>query len=193
MKERVFAEIKMVGAKKFEQIKASKEPIKEHFPQVQQQFLVTGYERGFYIAYQLSEDKKEIKDFTFCQVKPDRVYIADLFKELKAFWQLVQTQAPPELSERDVYEFFDPDVFKKAEKFKSLKSKIDKASEELEKLEKELKAMASAHSKVRIGDLEISKVVRQGAVKYKDIPQLAGVDLDKFRGPATTYQTIKMK
>jgi putative phage-type endonuclease len=95
-KERVFAEIKMVGKKKMEWLKANKVPLPEHFPQVQQQFLVTKYERGFYIAYCLNDDKTEIVDYIAFPVQPDRGFIPELFKELTAFWKLVETQTPPE-------------------------------------------------------------------------------------------------
>lgn len=190
--QRTFAEIKMVGAKKMAEIKELKAPIAEHVPQIQQQFLVSGYERGFYIAYSLTEDKSAIKDFCHVPVVPDRPYMDRLFTELKSFWDLVLTQEPPELEERDVYEFKDRNVSNLAKQYKMLKAEIDELTEKFDKVESEIKSISSAHAKVKIGDLSINRVIRQGNVQYKNIPELASVDLDKYRGKASIYQTIKV-
>jgi putative phage-type endonuclease len=191
--ERVFAEIKMVGKKKMEWLKTHRTPLPEHFPQIQQQFLVTKYERGFYIAYCLGDEKNEIVDYAAFPVQPDREYIPKLFSELTAFWKLVETQTPPELELRDEYEFKAPEVIKLANDYKIMKEAAASHQAKLEELESQLKAIASQHSRVRFGDVVVVTGTRKGAVEYDKIPELKSVNLEQFRKPPIKTQSIQIK
>lgn len=191
--ERVFAEIKMMGKKNLEQVRQTKKPLDEHFPQVQQQHLVSRYERGFYIAYTLTEDKKAIEDYEAIPIFSDKTYIDSLFQELKSFWELVETQTPPELEKRDEYEFKDKAVLAKAKSFLAKKIALQKAQEDYDMVEAELKGIAAKHPLVRIGDVFISTIVRKGNVDYKKVPQLKGVDLEPFRGKPSSYKKIDVR
>lgn len=191
---RAFAEIKMMGKKKIETIRQTKKPLDEHWPQVQQQFLVTKFERGFYIAYALDDQKKQIVDYECIQVAPDKTYIETLFKELTAFWRLIETQTPPELEARDEYVFKDKKITAMADEYIKRKKILDDAQKDFDEIEDTIKKVASnKHPTTRIGALSISTVVRKGNVNYAKIPQLNGVDLEKFRGNPTTYKQIRVK
>ena len=76
-KNNIFAEFKYMGKENFEWVKKNKKPLDKHHPQVQQQFLVTGCKSGYYVAYTLTDDKKDIDEIITIDVKPDLDYIKD--------------------------------------------------------------------------------------------------------------------
>jgi putative phage-type endonuclease len=87
-------EIKCPGKKDHATAVEGKIPAK-YRPQLMQQFLVTGAESADYYSFDGS-------DGVLISVKPDREYIEQLKKELIAFWGLVQSQTPPEISPKDL-------------------------------------------------------------------------------------------
>lgn len=92
----IFAEIKYMGKKNFDLVKATNEPLEHHMPQVQGQFMVTGFEKGLYIPYTLNKEKTDIEDFLYVEVSVNKNYIErHLFPELKRFWDCVVNRIPP--------------------------------------------------------------------------------------------------
>ncbi len=172
--ERVFAEIKFVGEKKWQEIRREIEPTDEHYPQIQQQFIVTGYDRGFYIAYTLDEKRKDIARFQSVEVKPNFTYMEYLEQELDAFWRLVETQTPPELEDRDRYTFTDRAMIALAQRYKFLKSR-PKWTIETRHLESRLEKIASPFAEVTIGPIRISKdIVRGEKPRYQSKIEIIG-------------------
>lgn len=66
--------------------------------QLTQQFIVTGANEGHFVSY----NEKHQKPFALIIVKPDIERCEALFKELEAFWHLVKTDTPPELTKKDI-------------------------------------------------------------------------------------------
>jgi putative phage-type endonuclease len=95
-KEKLFVEIKYMGQKNYDLVRETRLPLAHHHPQIQHQFMVTGFIHAFYIPYTLTEDKKEMKDIFALPVSPELEYIGKLFFEEKNFWQLIQDKKPPE-------------------------------------------------------------------------------------------------
>lgn len=99
----VFAEIKYMGQKNFDLVKSGV-VLKHHWPQIQHQFLVSGFKRGFYVVYTLTEDKKNISNYFCLSVEPDPVYITSLlYPALRTFWTMVENNeepAKPEIKKR---------------------------------------------------------------------------------------------
>jgi putative phage-type endonuclease len=93
--EKIFVEIKYMGQKNYDLVKSSGLPLDHHHPQLQHQFLVTGYSKAFYIPYTLDSDKKEMQDIFALPIFPDHAYIEKLFAEERDFWQLIQDKKPP--------------------------------------------------------------------------------------------------
>lgn len=191
---RLFLEIKMIGKERIEWVRKNKSVLPDHADQVAHQFLVSGYERGFYCCYTVDGKYEKITDYECIQLhRPSPAQLSVLFESVKSFWQGVLSQNPPPLTEKDEYEFKDKDVLAKAKSFLVKKTALQKAQEDFEGAEAELKAIASAHPLVRIGDVVISTIVRKGNVDYKSIPQLAGLDLEKFRGRPSSYKKIDVR
>lgn len=88
-------EIKCPGKADHATAVAGKVPNK-YFPQIQQQFLVSGAQRGFYVSW---DGKSEI--LTTLVVYPDHDYMEKLLKALQQFWARVEMKIPPEVQDVD--------------------------------------------------------------------------------------------
>ncbi len=110
----------------------------------------------------------------------------------RKFWTLVETQEPPEATDRDAHVISDADTVALAADYRARKQEIAQLERELFDIEDKLKSAASVHALVQIGDMTISKVVRKGAVDYAKVEALKGVNLDLYRKPASQFQTIKL-
>lgn len=190
---RVFVEIKLVGRQKLDWIKDNKKPLPEHADQVFQQFLVSKYERGYYCAYTVDANYTDMTDCFITRCQPDHIYMGKLFQRLQHFWDLVETQTPPDLDPRDEYAFTDPKSNELANEYLRLKSEITEREQRLEHVENLLKGLASQHARVRIGDLVVQNCLQKGTIDYKRIPELKNIDLEKYRGNPISFQRIDVK
>lgn len=90
--QRLLAEIKYLGVKNFELIQLTQSPLKHHFPQVQQQLLVTGFKDAVYVPYTLTKNQKAIDKIQFVNILRDDRYInEELLPALTTFWDEVTT------------------------------------------------------------------------------------------------------
>lgn len=193
--KKVFAEIKYVGKDRFEWVKENQQVLEDHFDQVQEQFLVTGYEEAYYGVYTLTADRKQIDQKVYIKVTPDKAYIEEtLAPALFEFWDCVKNQDPPPLTDRDVVEIQEPEAQDLAGRYAVLKSQLSDIEGELKEVEGKLKKTFkdSKFGKATIGKLTISSVTRKGTVDYKKVPELKGVDLDQYRKKASVSIQIRM-
>jgi putative phage-type endonuclease len=70
---------------------------KHYWGQVQAQMLITGAKRWYYGSLY-----EETGPLAIVEIVPDVEYQTRLLAEMLKFWQLVQTQTPPELCEEDI-------------------------------------------------------------------------------------------
>ena len=69
-------------------------------------------------------------------------------------------------------------------------------TQEIKALEKRQKQLRDAlismsdHANSIGGGLQVQQCVRKGAVAYSEIPQLQGIDLDKYRGDLVQYWKV---
>ena len=111
------------------------------------------------------------------------------FEEEKKFYQNLLAFVPPEPQEADWMEFFGPEKENLANKYLLLKKAVADATEEMEKLKKDLLLSTENVSRAKIGDLKIQKVVRKGSVDYSKIEALKALDLDLYRkDPIVTWR-----
>lgn len=73
------------------------------------------------------------------------------------------------------------------------KLRLEAQEKQLKAVEEELKAYAKRSGKTALKGFgaTVTQVTRQGNVEYRKIPELQGVDLEKYRGKSTTYWMIK--
>lgn len=189
---RYICEVKFTGKANYDLVAAGKVPV-EHWPQVQHGLMVTNAEKNFYVVGIAKEHKKE-KDILikYLEVEPDLPYQRILYEKELAFWNLVQGVGEAELSEGDVVEIQEADQVRAAEKWLDLKSKILALEKDLDEVDAELKAYAAkaGHTRYKCLNLLINKVTAKGSVNYKKIPELKGVDLERYRGNDKVYFKI---
>lgn len=192
--KKLTVEIKYVGKEKFEKTLLTNKPIEDHWVQMQHQFLVTGASRGYYLFYTLKSDRSAIDQIESIEVLADFDYISrELFPALEKFWLSVKSGEPPELSNKDSKELYDPDLMVLSRKYQEKlleKKALDKELEEMEKQFKEAAAKEEA-GKIFIGELTVTRSVRKGSVDYSSIPELSQVDLNKYRKPSTCYFSLR--
>jgi putative phage-type endonuclease len=96
LEKRCFLEIKCPGKAAHTEALKGRVPEK-YFPQLQQQFLVTGFPEAFYASWDGLSD-----DVVIVPVKPDPAYLAELERTLVEFWQLVETKTAPRVDATDL-------------------------------------------------------------------------------------------
>jgi len=153
----------------------------KYVPQLTHIMMVTGLDWIYYMSYVSDED------YTIFKVQLDNDYADRLLQAESAFWQRVQDRNPPEPCNRDSEEI-DSEVWKYACKRytewnnieKELQSELDTVKLEKERCKNELIALADNRS-VHGAGIKLSKCTRRGSVNYAEIPELQGVELDKYR------------
>jgi putative phage-type endonuclease len=114
-----------------------------------------------------------------------------LFEEAKKFWELVQSDTPPELTDRDFKRLRRREDVEFFEQFKKQKLLVEEQQEILEKLKEQL-VLKYGSIRIRCGGVQMMPICRKGAVEYAKIPQLKGLDLEKFRKKPTVYVDIRL-
>ena len=169
-------EIKTVNAQDWAAIEAGKIPEKHH-PQIQMQLEVSNSSVAFYCAFYQGE-------MLVLSVARDEPYIKNMMKAIREFRRcLIELDPPPSL-DRDVPEIRDPIAVSASVEFAQLLIEQGQIEERLEKLRQCLIAFVP-YDKAKVGPLTVVQIERQGAVDYKAIPQLEGVDLDQYRKKKT--------
>jgi putative phage-type endonuclease len=159
----------------------------KYFPQLMHQIFVTGAKQAYYYSY-------DGESGCLVKVEPDHDYIKELVKKMMHFWVCIRDDKEPELTERDYKLIRDKSLFEKLQSWKE-------ASENVKILQNNvdaLKAEILSHEKVkgirsRCGGFKISVTSRKGTIDYKKVPELMGVDLERYRGKPSTFQTISFK
>lgn len=190
---RIAVEIKYVGKRKFEEVTKLK-PIEHHYPQLQHQMLVTGYQKMHYMSYILNEDKSKIQDFHILTILRDDEYInKQLFPRLKEFWEYVKTQTQPPLSKRDEIEIDDDLSVMMVKRLVTLQKQQKDIDLEVDKIKASLKSLTDRHPRILCDDMVIYVQHRKGSVDYDSIPQLKGVDFDSYRKPPVEFVSFRSR
>lgn len=101
---------------------------------------------------------------------------------LKAAWDDFMANEPaPAFKVRD-------DLAELGKAYELLKARSDMINIDLKEIEQELKDACEVDSQA--GPVKIQVITRIGAIDYKKVPELKGIDLDDYRKPSTTYKKI---
>jgi len=165
-------EIKYPSREKHEEAKNGKVPLC-YFGQCQAQLFVTGAKRVDYVSYDGSK-------IAVVQVFPDLKYIERMLGVAQLFWDCVETDTPPPLTDKDFDELKDPGSLKLFREIKAAKLAVDQAAEAYEMLRKKVIESIKL-PRVRCAGVQMIRLTRKGAVDYSKIPELKSIDLDKFR------------
>lgn len=148
--------------------------------QLQAQLLVSGLSTAFYVSFH-TDDKNEI---AVVVVKEDKIRQQQILNRAKEFWNCIQTNTPPDLIP------IQPEILKEIKELEDVKTKIKELEEIKNNLEKHIQNEMKG-DKILSGEYIVSWSERIGSINYKAIPELIGIDLEKFRNKQSRVFSIK--
>lgn len=154
----------------------------KYFPQVQHQLAVTGLDMAYYFSY---DGDRGVN----LEIHRDDEYIKKLIEKEFIFWNQLQNLEAPPLTEKD-YTHHTDDVWAAAVGEYLLDNQVLKKAEEKLKRSKEQLISMSAGKNSTGGGVQVTHVVRKGSIDYSAVPELFGLDLEKWRKPPTEYVRI---
>lgn len=178
--EDIILEIKS-GMKAFELLENDIIP-DYYIDQIQHNLWVTGAKSCYYMAYW--KDEWIIK-----LVDRDEAYIQQLVAKESEFYELLSN------ADRDALgiEERNDDAFEEASaKYKEALALQKRATTLVDEAKKDLIALVDNRGAYGFG-VKVTKCSRKGEVDYKLIPELIGVDLDKFRKEKSFYWKFDAK
>lgn len=170
--EKTLVEIKCPGETDHGMALSGKIPEK-YVPQLQHQLEVCELEKGYYFSY-------DGKAGVMIEFYRDDKYIKKLITVEKEFYICMQDLTPPELTDRDYVEIENPQWFELATRWKQVSSQLEILEREQKKLRENLISLSGNQSS-KGGGVKVARFLRKGLVDYGKIPQLVGIDLEKYR------------
>jgi putative phage-type endonuclease len=181
IEHRNIVEIKCPGRQDHESAMDGVIPEK-YWPQLQHQMEVCHLDEAFYFSYR--EDSCKI-----LKAERDSGYIQELISKEKDFYKCLQDFEAPHLSDGD-YVVRNDDIWRQAaRKWAEVNILLEGLKDEEDKLRKELIRMAGK-SHVRGAGIKVSRHIRIGAVNYGSIPELQGIDLERYRKQSSEIYRI---
>lgn len=182
LKKDKIVEIKNAGKEDHETARQGKIP-SHYYPQLQHQLDCCDLEHMDYFSFNQGKG--------ICvKVYRDEKYIKDLHEKLEKFWECLYNFKTPDLTEDDYIER-DSSWNEKAEELWRIKQKKAAILSQEKEIEKELKRLSDNKSSF-CGNMIYSKSFAKGIVDYSLIPELQGVDLEKYRKPPFSKWRLKL-
>src|SRR3990167_918997 len=184
-----FLEIKYMGEANFDLVKKDG-PLKQHRPQLEMQFHVTGSQGGYYVPYTLDKEQTVVTNYAVIPIEPDPVLRNDMLIAISEFYKkVILGQELPEPGDRDVMEVNNPDLILAAEQYMKLISKAKDLEKSIEALKAEILAKTS-YPVCRIRNLKITSYMKKGSVEYGKVPN---IDWEQYRKPSTIHRRITVE
>lgn len=180
-------EIKYMGAEEH----ASGQIPERYLPQVQHQMVITGVAKVYFCSFNPDAETK----LRIIEVPRDDKYLAEYLVKAAEFWNYVTEATPPPLGPKDSKRIRDNHLISLGNRYAEIDAEIKKLGEEQEGIKKQLleSDKIASHPKVECGRLQIDRIQRAGNINYKAVPELKGVDLEKYRGKPVIYSKITVK
>lgn len=158
-----------------------------YYPQIQHQMYVCKLLEMYYFSYNPTHDEK----WAIIKVKRNDDYIKEMLKKIREFYQCLQNKTPPEMTKKEAYKnkedisIVNDDIDSKLDRLHMLslcKKDLDK---EFDELKEEILSRFEDSDVVMGKKIQLKKVIIEGRVDYKGIPELRGVNLDPYRKQPT--------
>ena len=168
---------------------ARQKRVPEHYlPQVQHQLdclrSIYGIDRMHYFSFHQGEG-------VVVDVRLDEDYIGQLREKEGAFWHCVEMFEEPELCDLD-YREGDEEWQHTASKLWEIEERVREDSKLAKAMKDKLKMLSDGLNS-RCGELMFTCSTRKGLVDYGRIPELSGVDLDKYRKSPVLAWSLKKR
>lgn len=180
---RAAVEIKNANGEDHSLAKNKKVPAK-YYPQLQHQLACTGLDGMHYYSFHKGEG-------VIVEVEKDNKYLEEMYSKEKEFWDCVRNFKAPALTEND-YRERDKEWYKNALKVLEIKEKRKTLEKEEKEAESYLRTLSDGKNSF-FNDLRFTTSVRKGNVDYKNIPELDGVDLEKYRKSSSSIWTLSKR
>ena len=128
---------------------------------------------------------------TLIRVTPDREYQKRLIEAEARFWELVKENVWPEPAGEELDLSADPKWRQVALSYRDAKLRLDDAAADEHKLRAILENLATARRTFGCG-VELLRSSRKGAIDYRAIPELCGVNLEPYRKPPVAVVRINI-
>lgn len=180
----IIVEIKCPGEKTHKIAKEGKIP-DHYYPQLQHQMAVTGIDRAIYFSFYIREADEEngieaFEEGISIEIKRNDNFISDMIQEEEIFYKRMMEYDSPSADERDyTYLYSDSDI-----NISNRLCEIDYLVKSLEEEKNKLKKLLIEENpgkNISVGNVRLTKVISQGRVDYKAIPELKDVDLSFYR------------
>jgi len=191
-------EIKYVGRNVFLDLKNGADIPDHYYPQVQYQMLATGLPSCDFVAITDDKIKREtstnsmFSGIVVVEVPIDIPYIRKMVAECNKFYKCMIEGTPPSLSDKDFAKVTQIPLAQEIENYRMFKKEYDTAKAKLD-LSKQKISELMPHDKMLYENVRLTKSYSKGTVNYKAIPELEGVDLEKYRNKASSRFTITVK
>lgn len=149
---------------------------------------VTGYERCWFTSIRPEDNN----DLAIIEVLPDNELFLSMKQEAEKFWKLVETRTPPEMTNKDYLVVESGIILDDLEIYKKAKTDYERAKAEYESAQEKLVGHAGENSIMGAWG-KITRFTKKGSVNYKAIPELKGVDLEKYRSEPSFQTRITIK
>ena len=178
----LLVEIKCPGETSYDAVRA--EVPAHYIAQIQHQLAVTGA-----VAADLWVWHPERGGFIRTFV-PDLDYIKHLIAAEQTFWNLVQRDTPPPMSEKDVHTRDDQSWTEAAAIFIEAETRLTETKNLYDAARQALLSLCNGYGIVEGSGVRVTTFERKGNVDYSKIPQLKGVDLEPFRKSPIREQRV---
>lgn len=114
-------------------------------------------------------------------IQPQPQVWPEIHQAWDRFMACLADDYPPELTARDSVTREDPPWLEAAAKYLALRAESEALGTRLDEAKASLVSLAR-HPSENGGGVRVTRYWKQGAVDYKKVPELAGVDLEGYRG-----------
>lgn len=191
----IVVEVKCPGERDHSIAKNGQVPEK-YFPQLQHQMVVANTDRAFYFSYRPVRDDEpgiiNAEEFAIIEVKQDIQYQDKMMEKELDFFAALRDKTPPEPGVRDMVTREDREWLMVEEELYHLMYKMQEDDARREYLRDRLIQMSGDRPTMGYR-MKAFPVGRKGQVDYKEIPELKGVDLEKYRKPVQMGWRVTQK
>ena len=157
-----------------------------HFPQIQHQYFVSEVKDIYYVS--CWKDEK-----TFFHVSREDEYIENMIRSEIEFYNKVIKKIAPALGSEDYAKVEYDSELHDYWNFYTDASKMRLDAEKMESYYREQLIDKMGHRNAKSDVCMLTKYERKGSVDYSSIPELQGIDLEKYRKPSTWQYKISEK
>lgn len=145
----------------------------KYLAQLFHQMITLDIDTVYYFSYTVISSK-------IITISLNSTYKGYLLEKEKEFFKCMQELEAPEMTKKDYKTMTDINFLRMAAEWRDLQSQL-KSMEKKEKYLREQLINMSGDSNAMGGGIKMSQILRKGSIDYKSIPEIQGMDLDKYR------------